>query len=134
MIWNVIYNPANVQIKAVPLPSGRVPGDLAAEAPLTVSKSGGDITLSWTAGCLGTDTDSEIYEGAVGGTFNTHVPVVCSTGGATTRTFTPGAGNRYYLVVPTNGFSDGSYGKGVGGAERPFSASACHLQSLAPCP
>jgi hypothetical protein len=103
-----------------------VPGDNALEPPLTVAKSGANIALTWSAGCLATDSDSEIYEGTVGN-FTSHVPIARTTAGATTATFAPGTGSRYYLVVPTNDAGEGSYGLGVGGAQRPVSATACHM-------
>ena len=127
--WNVNYKPASVELKIVPLTAGRVP-----QGSLKLAKSGAQLKLDWSAGCVATDIDSEIYEGTVGGTFTSHVPVVCSTGGALTWTLSPAAGNRYYLVVPTNGIGEGSYGFGAPGVERPVSASACHVQAIAPCP
>lgn len=93
--------------------------------------AGGDLTLSWGASCSGTDTDYAVYEGTLGAPFNTHVPVTCSTNGATSWTFTPGAGDRYYYVVPRNAVSEGSYGLGSNGLSRPPSASACLPQEVA---
>ena len=113
--------------------SGRIPGDLAAEPPLTVDKSGDDIVLSWGHSCLASDGDSEVYEGTIG-TFTSHVPVTCATGGALAWTLTPAAGNRYYLVVPTNGVGEGSYGVDGASVERPPSLSACRAQSIDACP
>jgi phage baseplate assembly protein gpV len=132
--WNVLYKPTSVELKIVPLPSGRVPGDLPSESQLKIAKSGANLKLDWSGGCVATDVDSEIYEGAVGGSFTSHVPVVCTTGGAVTWTLAPSAGNRYYLVVPSNGAGEGSYGFGASGVERPVSPSACRVQALASCP
>jgi hypothetical protein len=116
-----------------PSPSGRIPGDLAAEVPLTIDKSGTDLVLSWSHGCSPSDADSEIYEGTLG-SFATHAPMTCSTGGALTWTFAPAAGDRYYLIVPTNLASEGSYGLDGAGVERPSSLSACLAQSIEACP
>jgi hypothetical protein len=132
LAWNVVYTPTAVRLD-VAAPSGRIPGDLAGEPPMTVGKSGGSVTLAWASGCVAGDVDSEIYEGVVG-TFTSHVPIACSTGGATSWTFLPGAGNRYFLVVPTGAGAEGSYGSAAGGAERPVSASACRPQLVASCP
>jgi hypothetical protein len=82
---------------------------------------------------LATDTDSEIYEGILGNV-TSHVPVFCTTGGMTTRTIAPGAGSRYYLVVPTNGAGEGSYGLNGAAAQRVISAAGRHMQSIAACP
>jgi sugar lactone lactonase YvrE len=99
--------------------------------PFTVTRaSNGDLTLSWGSSCLATDHDYGIYEGTLG-TFDSHVPRFCSTGGATGRSFTPAAGNTYYLVVPRNALEEGSYGVLSNGAERPASATACLPQHIA---
>jgi hypothetical protein len=99
---------------------------------LSVGKSGGNVALSWFGSCSAADTNYEVYEGAVGN-WTSHVPVTCATGG-TSATFAAGAGNRYYLVVPTNGATEGSYGKSGAGVERPPSAAACAVQSVGSCP
>jgi len=80
-----------------------------------------------------TDDDYEIYEGLVG-TYYSHQLKFCSTGGATTITFTPAAGSRYYLVVPRNATREGSYGTDSGLNEHPQGAPACLPQSLGVCP
>ena len=112
--------------------AGEVPDGGAGSVPLTVAPApGGDLTLSWGASCAGTDTDYAIYEGILGAPFNSHVPVTCSTGGATTWTFTPSPGDRYYYVVPRNGVTEGSYGRGSDGLQHPPSSSACLPQEVA---
>jgi hypothetical protein len=99
---------------------------------LTVAKSGANLALSWSASCSSADNNYEVYEGAIG-TWYSHVPVSCATGG-TTATFAPAAGNRYYLAVPRNAANEGSYGKNSAGVERPSSAAACVGQSIGSCP
>lgn len=89
--------------------------------------------MTWTATCVPADTDFAVYEGAPGNYMN-HVPVLCSTGGATTATFAPGTGSRYYLVAAHNGWEEGSDGYASIGAERSLSAAACHPQNIASCP
>jgi hypothetical protein len=101
---------------------------------LTMGRLGPNVFLSWSASCSATDGDYDVYEGTVGGNFTSHVPLVCTTSGNTGASFVPGAGNRYYLVVPTNGSSEGSYGRGIAGAERPASAGACRTRLIAACP
>jgi hypothetical protein len=98
-----------------------------------LAKLGLQVNLTWPASCLATDGDYEVYEGVLG-SFSSHVPVVCTTSGNTSTTLTPGPLNRYYLVVPHNGTSEGSYGTGQGGAERSASSSACRPRQVAACP
>lgn len=109
-------------------PAGRIAG-LSLQRLLS-----GELQLSWTASCLGSDTDHGVYEGTLG-QFSSHHPVVCTTGGATSATIQAGAGNRYYLVVPRNAQREGSYGKTSVGLERPPAADACLPQAVqSPCP
>ncbi len=108
--------------------AGRVTDD-----SLTVTDAGGgDITLTWSASCLPTDTDYGIYEGTVG-SYASHMAKFCSTGGATAWTFTPAAESRYYLVVPQKALVEGSYGTDSTGAERPAAAMSCLPQDLVSC-
>jgi hypothetical protein len=112
--------------------AGSVP---ASGAPLLVGKGIlGQITLTWSASCLGTDTDYEIYEGTIGGTFTSHTSRFCSTSGATTKTLLPLPMNAYYLVVPRNSTREGSYGTKSGGVERPQGVLACLSQLIGSCP
>jgi hypothetical protein len=98
-----------------------------------------EITMTWSSSCSALDTDYEVYAGDLDllPTYS-HVPVPspnCTTGGATRATFNTGSGNEYYLVVPTDLSTSGSYGlTDVGGPQRPFSTSACTPQSLGTCP
>jgi hypothetical protein len=79
------------------------------------------------------DGDYEIYEGTIGSWYS-HELRYCSTGGITSKTFTPLAGNSYYLVVPTNGTREGSYGTNSAGVERPPGSPACLTQQVGNCP
>lgn len=114
--------------------AGAVPdGPVVPGTPLKVTKaSGGALAMSWGASCLATDTDYEIYEGSVG-SFTAHTPLVCTTSGATASTVTPGGGGTYYLIVPTNGTYEGSYGRDSSGAERPAGPSSCLPRNIGPC-
>ena len=117
------------------MPDGAgVPGSGLTVAPSAVP---GDLDLSWGASCITTDVDYVVYEGVIGD-FTSHVPVAapnCTTGGATSATITPGAGNRYYLIVPLSpaGF-EGSYGFQSDGTPRPASLSPCATQTVGSCP
>ncbi len=107
---------------------GAVPdGALVPGTPLAVGKNATtstDLDLNWGASCSMAVNDYAVYEGSLG-SFDSHVALTCTTGGAIDLTLTPGAGDKYYLVVPLNDDTEGSYGAGVGGAERPRSTAAC---------
>lgn len=113
--------------------AGRVPGSRNVPGePLVMGKAGNEIDLLWAAAC-GTVTDYAVYEGAISD-FESATPLVCSTGGSTSTTLTPGTGDRFYLVVPTsNDAVEGSYGQTSEGLERTPSGSACHLQTIEFC-
>lgn len=108
-------------------------GRLAAPGLTAVRTAGGDVALTWQGSCLASDTDFEVYEGALGD-FSTQEAVTCTTAGATTYTFTPASGDRYFLVVPRNATREGSYGTNTAGVERPTSLAACLLQEIGECP
>jgi hypothetical protein len=113
---------------------GRVPGDAGSPGvPLSIARSGSDLKLTWGPSCRPTDTDYEVYEGSLGA-FTSHSAKLCTTGGATSATFTPAGGLRYYLVVPTDGSSEGSYGIASNGVERPRGATTCRPQYFTTCP
>ncbi len=114
-------------------------GDLvsAGRVPATVSlgkTAGGAITLSWERSCVTSDTDYEIYEGALAPPFDSHSAISCSTGGATTATIAPRSGDAYYLVVPTSGAREGSYGTRSDDTERPPGLNECAPQQVGLCP
>lgn len=123
-----------LQVEFTPPGAGRVPdGGPHPGEPLTLSLNpGGDLTLAWGASCATTDTDFAVYEGVLGD-FTSHLPRLCSTAGVAGVTLTPSAGPRYYLVVPVNGFREGSYGRRGDLLERPASVAACLPQSIAGC-
>lgn len=86
--------------------------------PLTVERTpGGDLVLSWGGSCDPSDGDYNLYEGALGD-FTSHAPKQCGTGGVTTQTVTPVAGDTYYLVTPADGAVEGSYGRTGDSVER----------------
>jgi hypothetical protein len=101
-------------------------------APLTVERSGPDVTLSWSTAC-GPATDYAIYQGFLASP-GALTELGCSTGGLTSATVTPDAQDVYFLVVPMSGGNEGSYGKTSAGSERAPAAPACLPQLLAGCP
>ena len=129
--FDVIYNPGSV-VLAVRGPAGAVPDGLwVPGAQLTVEHVGADIKLTWDNSCTG-ERDYEIYEGGFGD-FASHFYLFCTTDAQTTKTFTPGSGDHYYLVVPTTGFREGSYGRDSIGVERPPGIRSCLEQAFAVC-
>lgn len=120
------------------LPPGRVPRDRASGRPLTLGKNSVNPTaldLSWGLSCSPGATDYAVMEGTLG-SWSSHVSLVCSTGGATSITVSPGSGaSHYYVVVPLSATEEGSYGVDSTGAERPPSAAPCRrVQNTVGCP
>ncbi|HEX5042520.1 MAG TPA: hypothetical protein VFV75_06415 [Candidatus Polarisedimenticolaceae bacterium] len=110
-----------------PQPAGSITGLLA-------QRVSSQVQLSWPPSCAVTDTDYGVYEGALG-QWASHQRVLCTTGGSTSATVLPGAGNRYFLVVPRNALVEGSYGKSTAGLERAPATDACADQAVrSPCP
>ena len=123
----------DVFVRVTPVASngpGRVNDDL--RIGKTVAPA---IRLQWGPSCSAGATDYAIYEGVVGSWYS-HTQIDCSDGGANlTEDVVPGAGNRYYLVVPLDPTEEGSYGTDSSGTERPRGAVTCApLQNVAACP
>ena len=118
-------------------PAGRVPdGGEEPGQPLLIAKVPDilpRISLSWGDSCHIDDTDYEIYEGTIG-EYGSHVWKYCSTAGALSQEFIidPNT-SKYYLVVPTNGEAEGSYGTDSQGIPRQRGPSACRPHSVAVC-
>ncbi len=85
----------------------------------------GDISVSFETGC---DTDdNNIYYGPLSlvSTLG-YTGEVCDVGTMGTAVFNPGVGSYFFLVVGNQAPAEGSYGRGVGNAERsPFAGNAC---------
>ncbi len=114
--------------------SGAVPdGGSVPGSPLEIAKAaGGDITLRWDVSCSSSDSDYAVYEGVIG-SFTSHDVKLCSTGGATQATITPGPRSSYYLVVPQNALREGSYGTDSAGSQRPQGPGSCQPQEIGIC-
>ena len=93
---------------------------------------GGGLLLSWDFSCL-SDTDFEVYEGTLGD-FASHIPNLCSTGGATSVVLPVPVGDKYYIVVPRNELREGSYGLLSDLSERAPGTFACLTQDIGACP
>jgi len=110
--------PDGTHVPGVPLQAAKLPGST--------------IALQWGAPCGDGAVDYAVYQGAFGA-WATTTPAACSTGAARAWSGPLPAGNVFYLVVPRSGSSEGSYGVGSSGAERPASASACAPQETGSC-
>jgi glucose/arabinose dehydrogenase len=106
---------------------GGAPGRVLA---LQVDKSvlsPGQLDLAWDPSCSAAATDYAVYEGTVGDWYS-HNPVLCTTGGTQAATIPPGAGDRYYLVVPESAEREGSLGTDWAGIERPRPGGRCRTE------
>jgi hypothetical protein len=103
------------------------------DSSLRLQKVGASLNLFWGGSCAAGDIDYEVFEGILR-SFNSHVPRICATGGAQSITLIPSPGSRYYLVVPTSGYREGSYGMRSDGTPRPQGAAVCRPQSIDLCP
>lgn len=108
-----------------------VPGE-----PLRVARpADGELMLSWSRSCVPTDTDHAVYMGSLGGVFDHHVTLACSTGGAQAATVPEPDGDAYFLVSSHEGRLEGSHGLNSDGEHRSSGSSPCLLTSgLLGCP
>lgn len=104
------------------VPDGRwVPGE-----PLRVTRPAiGELLLSWSRSCVPTDTDHAVYSGVLGGVFDHHVSVACSTGGAQSAIVPEPPGDAYYLVSSHEGRLEGSHGLNSRGEHRSSGPAPC---------
>ena len=118
---------------------GLVPATLLMSKTAAPQLDLSDVILSWGASCSEGASNYGIYEGSIG-TWYSHTAIDCFDGGAPlTEQITPNSGSRYYLVVPRNSETEGSYGQrrnpGPTFVERPVGTAQCvGVQTLTPCP
>ncbi len=119
---------------------GIIPATLLLNKTASPQLDTSDVILSWNASCSEGASDYGIYEGTIGSWYS-HTSIDCNDGGVPlTEQVTPGAGSRYYLVVPRNAQTEGSYGLRQDNpiptyTERPVGAAQCvSLQTITPCP
>jgi hypothetical protein len=97
---------------------------------LTVSRNGdGTLQLTWTPDC-GAGTLYAVYRGDLTLGYDSIVPEPgqCAVAG-TTVTVPEGSGaTDFFLVVPSDGTDEGSYGKDSSGSERAPATAACRPQ------
>ena len=124
---------SRAQALALPASPGLVPATVRVEKSALVL---GNLTLRWSPSCSVGGEDYGIYEGQLGAWYS-HTAIDCHDDGSdSVEEVAPGAGNRYYLVVPNNLNAEGSYGGASSGVQRPVGMpGACRLvQSVMPCP
>jgi hypothetical protein len=130
-VFHVIYRPVTC---GPTVTVGQIPdGDDVAGSPLVLEPFGGNLLLTWSDSCIVTDNDYEVYEGTIG-SYYSHVSKICSTGGATAAVVAPALASSYYLVVPSNGTNEGSYGRSSSGTERPVGGGQCLTRLAGACP
>jgi hypothetical protein len=114
-------------------PGGEVPdgSDVPGGPPLHVDRlDGGFVRLTWGPSCRGGDDDYAVYEGELGDPLSL-ARVSCSTGGELEYEFQPlERRGSWFIVVPTDGVTEGSYGDTSEGVERVPSSTACWPQQL----
>ena len=111
---------------------GSVPNTSLRVAPSAIMP--GDLTLTWSAATSAGGEDYGIYEGTIGSWYG-HASRDCHDDGADlTEEVTPSTGDTYYLVVPFNPNSEGSYGRATSGAERPQGTLPCKTIQDLTCP
>lgn len=118
---------AEVSISVGSLRSGATTGALGVD-----KTADGSVTLTWGDSCVESDFDYGVYEGTLGD-FASHMPLNCSTEGLTEAVAQPESGNRYFIVVPRNGTTEGSYGADSAGVQRAASTAACVAQDMVDC-
>ena len=118
--------------------AGTVPAGGGAP-PVRLAHAGGSLTVTWSASCTGEATGYAVYAGALSdlrtGTFSPE-PVTCMAGTDGTESFAAPGDDRFYLVVPLAGNSEGGMGLDGAGAPRSTPAVACAPREAGPatCP
>jgi hypothetical protein len=100
---------------------------------LTLTKSGINLNLTWTAPCGScTTTAYGVYRGTLPFSTYNHASLSCSV--SSTSFSTPqDISSYYFLVVPLNATNEGSYGTSSSGSQRPQAAIPCHPQNTNSC-
>lgn len=123
---DLVYDMLDSECAAI-TSAGRIPNTLM------VAKSAGNPELSWTApGGSCVVSSYGVYRGALPWASYDHASLSCTVGG-TTYTDASATDNYYYLVVPANHNSEGSYGTDSFGAQIPQAATPCIIQDLTVC-
>ena len=115
---------------------GQIPATVRFEALI-----GGDIEASWGEACNIGEVPGQTYSVQAGdlATLNsastyTHAPIGADCGRSSPATFTPGAVDEYYLVVPVFDGHEGDAGRDSSGIERPQPSVVCGERRVEVCP
>ena len=129
-----LHGPDDFIVQGASTGGGQVPnGGSVPGAPLLIDRlNSSTIRLTWGDSCQAADTDFELYRGAIGA-FDDFDFVLCSTGGLPTTDRSMPAGSVFFLVAPTDGGVEGSYGQDSDESERTTIGMTCLGQVLATC-
>ncbi|MFN7965366.1 MAG: immune inhibitor A [Acidobacteriota bacterium] len=102
---------------------------------------GGQVQATWSSACNSASLPSQLYSIQSGnldtlassGSY-THAPLAGACSRTSPTTFTPSAGNEYYLVVANQGGREGGAGKTSAGTDRPQASTVCGQLRAAACP
>jgi hypothetical protein len=114
----------------MPQVAGAVP-DVSTGSPLRLEPVGPEtLRLSWGASCSAAADNYAVYEGGLAslraGVWD-HRPIAC-VGTDVVEKVVPQAGDRYFLVAPLAGGTEGDFGVSSSGSLRPESQSACGVR------
>jgi hypothetical protein len=98
---------------------------------LQVDKSAGSLRLSWNADCGG-GTHYGVYRGSLATGLSSMSPASGSCTVTGTEALVPmgAVAGEFFLVVPSSGGFEGSYGLGVQGQPRPAAIEPCYPQDV----
>ena len=120
---------ASFTILGDPPVAGAVP-DGSDGQPLRLAWVDGQLHLEWAPSCSPSADRYAVYEGSLEqlrvGVWD-HQPVTCE-GSALEEYLDPGAGNRFFLIAPLAGNTEGDYGDSSSGLLRPESDAACGIR------
>jgi len=114
---------------AIPVEDGLAPGQLQLTKGVLTA-----VNLTFAPSCHA--TDNTVYWGSASGhmTGISWTQSACAFGPGGSATVSPGTpapgGLFYFVVVPSNGASEGSYGRNSSGTERPQGSGTCHFPQL----
>ena len=106
------------------LSAGGLPGE---SADLRVSRSAGDVQLSWSPDCAGSSLYN-VYRGDLTAGYASIEQLSCGLSGTSISVPIGPAAGEFFLVVPEQGGLEGSYGRTSNGLERSTTLSACRPQ------
>jgi hypothetical protein len=111
--------------------AGTIPAGGPGAEMLIGKDPSGSIRLSWPPSCSGDVDGHAVYEGSISllrtGSWD-HAALTCSAGADLVEYVYPAGGDRYFLVAPLAGGSEGALGSSSGGEPRPPANAACAVR------